>query len=76
MRTAYSIVNKTRLVDAVYLSVSLSLRNAASMVREVIIKLTRAQEGGIRGGGIGILERKVFKGVVLAWAHSSSKTPS
>jgi hypothetical protein len=46
------------------------------MVREVIIKLTRAQEGGIRGGGIGILERKVFKGVVLAWAHSSSKTPS
>ncbi len=58
----------------IYLSVCLSLRNAASLVRAVIIKLTRTQQGGIRGGGIGILERKGLKGVVLAWAHSSSKT--
>ncbi len=57
----------------------MSLRNAASLVRAVIIKLTRTQEGGIRGGGIGGLEREMLernglKGFVLAWAPSPFKT--
>jgi hypothetical protein len=55
------------------------------LVRAVIIKLTRTQEEGIREGGIGeleremlerkMLERKGLKGVILAWAHSTFKTP-
>jgi hypothetical protein len=70
---AYSTVHKSRLVDAVYLYV---LAECCFVVRAVIIKLTRIQEGGIREGGIGILERKGLKGADLAWAHSAPLKPT
>jgi hypothetical protein len=60
-------VRTALIIYGICLSVCLSLRNAALLFRAVIIKLTRTQKGGIREVGIGVLERKGLKGVVLAW---------